>query len=64
MIVTAMHHILKGLSYLYGREEHYYEDPVPFQRYRNSIIQASFHRTLRDIDLGSCLDECLHQVGD
>merc|ERR1719483_181370 len=49
------------LSYLYGREDRYYEEAVPFQRYRNSIIRAEFQRTIRNIDLGRCLDECLHQ---
>merc|ERR1719237_1426013 len=52
------------LSYLYGREDRYYEQAVPFQRYRKSIIRADFARTLRNIDLGRCLDECLHQAGD
>ena len=42
----------------------YYEQAVPFQRYRKSIIRADFARTLRNIDLGRCLDECLHQAGD
>jgi len=50
------------LSYLYGREDRYYEEAVPFQRYRNSIIRAEFQRTIRNIDLGRCLDECLHQT--
>jgi len=52
----------KDLSYLYGREDRYYEEAVPFQRYRNSIIRAEFQRTIRNIDLGRCLDECLHQT--
>ena len=47
---------------LYGREQIYFEDPVPFQRYRNSIITADFDRTLRSIELGRCLDECIHQA--
>ena len=51
------------LSYLYGRDDRYYEQAVPFQRYRKSIIRAEFARTLRNIDLGRCLDECLHQTG-
>ena len=46
---------------LYGREQLYFEDPVPFQRYRNSIITADYDRTLRGLELGRCLDECLHQ---
>jgi len=52
----------KDLSYLYGREDRYYEEAVPFQRYRNSIIRAEFQRSIRNIDLGRCLDECLHQT--
>ena len=46
---------------LYGREQLHFEDPVPFQRFRNSIITADYQQTLRSIDLGRCLDECLHQ---
>ena len=46
---------------LYGREQIYFEDPVPFQRFRNSIITADYDRTLRSIDLGRCLDACLNQ---
>ena len=29
--------VFQDLSYLYGREDRYYEEAVPFQRYRNSI---------------------------
>ena len=31
-------------------------------RYRNSLIQADFMKTMRGIDLGRCLDECLRQT--
>ena len=47
---------------LYGREQIHFDDPVPFQRFRNSIITADYERTLRGIELGRCLDECLYQI--
>ncbi|XP_023344820.1 uncharacterized protein LOC111714044 isoform X7 [Eurytemora carolleeae] len=49
-----------GVAYLYGRENRYYEEEVPFQRYRNSILQAEFSQTIREVELSRCLDECLH----
>jgi len=50
----------QGVSYLYGRENKYYEEEVPFQRFRNKILQSDFTKTYNQIELGRCLDECLH----
>ena len=47
---------------VYGRSKVYFDDPVPFQRFRNSLIMADFMKTLRGVDLGRCLDECLRQT--
>ena len=47
---------------VYGRSKIYFDDPVPFQRYRSSVIMADYMKTLRNVDLGRCLDECLRQT--
>ena len=47
---------------VYGRSKIYFDDPVPFQRYRSSVIMADYMKTMRNVDLGRCLDECLRQT--
>ena len=47
---------------VYGRSKIFFDDPVPFQRYRSSVIMADYMKTLRSVDLGRCLDECLRQT--
>ena len=52
-----------GNAALYGRDSLLFDDnPVPFQRYRSSMITADTMKTLRGVELGRCLDECLHQT--
>ena len=46
---------------LYGRDSLFFDDPVPFQRYRNTLLQADTMKTLRGAELGQCLDACLHE---
>merc|ERR1740128_442969 len=50
----------QGVSYLYGRESSYYTESIPFQRYRNSRLEGTENKRYRNIELGRCLDECLH----
>ena len=45
---------------LYARDSILLDNKVPFQRYRNSRIQADVMKTYRGLDLGRCLDKCLH----
>ena len=47
---------------MYGRSKIFFDDPVPFQRYRSSVIMADYMKTMRNVDLGRCLDECLRQT--
>ena len=47
---------------VYGRSKIFFDDPVPFQRYRSSVIMADYMKTMRSVDLGRCLDECLRQT--
>ena len=59
----SVSHLRSGdTAALYGRDSLYLEDPVPFQRYRKYRLQADYMKTLQGLDLGRCLDECLHQT--